>query len=134
MQVKSVLRFCKIAPDKIRVLSSLVKDKKYEYALGQLQFANKAGATPLSKILKTAKAQAQDKNLNMDSLIVKEIRVDEGPKLKRRRICSKGRATNILKRMSHVTIILEDNQGESQKSKVKSEEKILKKAEDKRSA
>lgn len=107
--IKSSARFVRTAPDKVRILSGLIKNKNIENALNQLAFAGKYAAKPLSLVLKQAKAQIKDKNYDEETMLIKEIRIDEGPKLKRRRIRHQGRATAILKRMSHITIILKNN-------------------------
>ena len=119
--VKSGARFVKTAPDKIRILAGLVKGKTLDKALDQLQFANKYAALPLSLVLRQLKAQIKDLNLSEDDYKVTEVRVDEGPKLKRRRIRHQGRSTAILKRMSHITVIMQE-----QKVIVKKEVKDIK--------
>ncbi|MEI6040346.1 MAG: 50S ribosomal protein L22 [Candidatus Berkelbacteria bacterium] len=106
--VKTSARFIRTAPDKIRNLAGLVKGQTIEKALAQVMFSGKAAATPLTMVLKQARAQIKDQNLIEDNFKVAEMRVDEGPKLKRRRICHQGRSTAILKRMSHLTIILNE--------------------------
>jgi large subunit ribosomal protein L22 len=106
--VKSSARFVRTAPDKVRILVGLIKNKKIEDALAQLEFAGKYAAKPLILVLKQAKAQIKDRNLVEDNMIIKEMRVDEGPKLKRRRIRHQGRATAILKRLCHITILLNE--------------------------
>jgi large subunit ribosomal protein L22 len=128
--IRTSARFVKTAPDKIRILAGLVKGKNISKALDQLAFAGKYAATPLSMVLRQAKAQIKDQNLVENDFTVSEMRVDEGPKLKRRRIRHQGRSTAILKRMSHITIILKEN--DSQKSKVESRKekpKLVKKEE-----
>ncbi len=115
--IKTGARFVKTAPDKIRILADLVKGKTINYALDQLAFAGKYAALPLSLVLKQARAQIKDQNLVEEDFKVAEMRVDEGPKLKRRRIRHQGRATAILKRMSHITIIMTDNEANNVKSK-----------------
>lgn len=119
--VKSGARFVKTAPDKIRILAGLVKGKTLDKALDQLQFAGKYAAKPLSLVLRQLKAQIKDLNLLEDDFRVTEVRVDEGPKLKRRRIRHQGRSTAILKRMSHITVIMKE-----QKVIVKKEVKDIK--------
>ena len=106
--IQSGARFVRTAPDKIRLLAGLVKGKTLSKSLEQLQFAGKYAAKPLSLVLKQLKAQLKDQNLVEEDFKVAEIRVDEGPKLKRRRLRHQGRATAILKRLSHITIILTD--------------------------
>lgn len=109
MEIKTSARFVKTAPDKVRILSDLVKGKTISKSLDQLQFAGKYAALPISLVLKQARAQIKDQNLVEDDFQVREFRVDEGPKLKRRRICHQGRSTAILKRMCHIIIIMSDN-------------------------
>lgn len=104
--IKSGARFVKTAPDKVRILAGLVRGKNLNYGIEQLEFAGRYAALPLSLVLKQLKAQIKDLGVNEDDYIVAEVRVDEGPKLKRRRICHQGRSTAILKRMCHITVIL----------------------------
>lgn len=117
MEVISRRRFIRTTPDKIRIMVKMLKGKNYSQAISQLMFSHKAAAKPLILTLKQAKDQVKDTILNEDSLKIKEIRVDEGPKLKRRRLLHQGRSTTILKRMSHLTIVLTDgvNKGEVKK-------------------
>jgi len=115
--IKSGARFVKTAPDKVRILAGLVRGKNLNYGIEQLEFAGRYAALPLSLVLKQARAQIKDQNLVEEDFKVAEMRVDEGPKLKRRRIRHQGRATAILKRMSHITIIMTDNEANNVKSK-----------------
>ena len=98
--------FVRMPPDKIRLVAKSLVNKQIETALAILEFIPKAARQPLILIVKEAISQAKNKNLNLDNLVVKNIVVNEGPKLKRRRIIHRGRATSILKRMSHITITL----------------------------
>ena len=100
-------RFVRQPPDKIRLLCRLIKGKKITDALNILQFAHKAAAKPLILVIKEAKARGKE-NIEQE-FFIKSLAIDEGPKLKRRRIIHRGRATTILKRMSHITIVLSDN-------------------------
>lgn len=108
MNFTAKAKFIKIAPDKIRVLSSMIKNHKTDWVLDQLTYAGIAGAKPLINALKQAIDQVKSKNLNPDDFSILTTQVDEGPKLKRRRILHQGRSTMILKRMSHVTVIITD--------------------------
>lgn len=116
-EVTSKRRFVKVTPDKVRTAAALVKGKNAVVALGILDFSSLAAAKPLILTLKNAISIAKDRDLKEDDLQVSIIRVDEGPKLKRRRIVHQGRATAILKRMSHITVVLTDKP--NIKSKVK---------------
>lgn len=97
-------RFVRQPPDKIRLLAKSLIGKKtdeVENILNQVPFAS---ARSLRLILKNGLNQAKDGDWG-DNLKIQAIKVDEGPKLKRRRIIHRGRATAILKRMSHITMV-----------------------------
>lgn len=100
----------RISAKKMRPLADNIRGKKAGVILDSLAFANTKPATQISKVLKSAIANAEkNANLQKDSLVIKEIRVDEGPTLKRFRAVSKGSAHSILKRSSHIKIVLEDS-------------------------
>lgn len=118
IEIISRQRFVKIAPDKIRLAAGLIKNKNLDQAMDILEFSNLAAATPLLLNLKQALSQAKDKDIPTENLRVEIIKVDEGPKLKRRRILHQGRSTAILKRMAHITVVLkEQRKSEIQNSK-----------------
>jgi large subunit ribosomal protein L22 len=136
MEIVARSRFVRTAPDKIRLLSAVIKDKGVEDAISSLNNTSKYASHPLILVLKQAKDQIKEKDGAIDKFKIKQVQIDEGPKLKRRRIRHQGRATAILKRMSHITIILTDNEISNiknlpdskagQKSKVKSDKQELK--------
>jgi large subunit ribosomal protein L22 len=109
------------APDKIRNLAGLLKDKTIESAISQLSFSGREARKPLILVLKQARAQIKDKNLEPKDFFVKGLQVNEGPKLKRRRILHQGRSTMVLKRMAHIAIVLDDGKQESQTKSPKKE-------------
>ena len=121
MEINVSSRFVKSAPDKLRIFSSMLKRKTIDQAINQLENSSQYASNRLVLILKQAKNQIKNKNVSSDIFSLKEIRINEGPKLKRRRLRHQGRATAILKRMSHVTLVLTDN-GKSKKSSKKSQE------------
>lgn len=100
-------RFIRSTPRKVRRAADLVQGKKISAALDILKFSHLDAARPLVLTLKNALAEAKNKDLSEDDLVL-HVRVDEGPKLKRRRIIHQGRATDILKRMSHITVVLQE--------------------------
>ncbi len=109
MEVKAVTRYVRIAPRKVRIVTELVKGKSAEEALTILKFLPKKAARLVSKTLQSAVANAeQNPNVDVDTLYIKRIYVDGGPSLKRWRARAMGRATKILKRTSHITIILDE--------------------------
>jgi len=121
MTITSKARFVRTAPDKIRNLAGLLKDKTIESAISQLSFSGREARKPLILVLKQARAQIKDKNLEPKDFFVKGLQVNEGPKLKRRRILHQGRSTMVLKRMAHIAIVLDDGKQESQTKSPKKE-------------
>lgn len=116
MEVKASARYIRISPRKVRLVASLIRGLKIKPALAQLQFVGKLAATPVRKTLESAVANATHNfDLAEDNLYIKEIRIDGGPVLKRWLPRAHGRATPLLKRMSHIMITL----GELEDSGVK---------------
>ena len=109
MEAKAVAKYVRIAPRKVRVVIGLIRGKKVDEAFAILKFTPKAGAEVLTKVLKSAVANAEN-NFDMDSdlLYVKTAFVDGGPTLKRVHPRSRGQAFKILKRTSHITIIVDE--------------------------
>jgi len=109
MEVRAVTRYVRISPRKARLVTELVKGKPVEEALTTLKFVPKKGARLVRKTLRSAVANAEhNPNIDVDTLYVKRIYVDEGPSMKRWRPRAMGRATRILKRSSHITVILDE--------------------------
>lgn len=127
--VKVTYRFMKTAPRKVRLVADLIRGKKTSWAIDQLRFLNKAASKPVKDLVVSAVAAAKEHDLNEDSLYITEIKVDEGPRLKRRRANSRGRASGIAKRMSHLIITVSDEAPKSKKdkNKIKKEDKKIKK-------
>ncbi len=110
METVAVAKYIRISPVKVRLVADLIRGKKVEDALNILAFTPKSSAPVLAKVLNSAIANAgQKKGVDVDTLIVKKISVDEGPTLKRFRARAMGRGTRILKRSSHIKIIVEES-------------------------
>ena len=110
MEVRAVSRYIRISPRKVRLVTELVKGKPVEEALTALKFVPKRAARLLSKTLRSALANAeQNPTIDIDTLYIKRVFVDGGPTMKRWRPRAMGRATRILKRSSHITVILEES-------------------------
>ena len=107
-QSKCQVKFIRQSPYKVRFVLDSVRGKKVNYALDFLEFSNKKAAKFISKALNSAVSNYSQKNesFDPDSLYVREAYVDEGPKIKRFRPRAKGRAAKILKRTSHLTVIV----------------------------
>jgi large subunit ribosomal protein L22 len=109
MQTTAKLNYLRIAPRKVRLVANLIRKKKVEEAQNILNFTVKKAAKPLLKLLNSAVANARN-NLQLDpsNLYISKITIDEGPKYKRWMPRARGRATEIQKKTSHVTLILEE--------------------------
>ena len=109
MAPKSKLSYLRISPRKVRLIANIIKKKKVEEAQAILSFTVKKGAGPLLKLLNSAIASAKsDFQMDPSNLYISKIMVDEGPKYKRWRARSRGMASPIQKKTSHVTIILDE--------------------------
>jgi large subunit ribosomal protein L22 len=109
METVARAKYIRISAQKVRLVADLIRGKKVEDALNLLMFTPKSSAPVIAKVLKSAVANAgQRKGVDADTLLVKRITVDEGPTMKRFRARAMGRGTRILKRMSHITIIVEE--------------------------
>jgi large subunit ribosomal protein L22 len=110
MEAKAVAKYLRISPRKVRLVADIVRGKRVADALTILRFTPKKGARLVHKTLQSAVANAENTNsMDMDSLVISKIVVDEGPMLKRWRPRAMGRANRILKRTSHVTVVLADD-------------------------
>jgi large subunit ribosomal protein L22 len=110
MEAKAVARFIRISPQKARLVADLVRGKDVETAINTLRFMPKKGARIIRKLVESALANAgQNEAIDVDTLYVKKIFVDGGPSLKRIRPRAMGRATRILKRSSHITVVLDEH-------------------------
>jgi large subunit ribosomal protein L22 len=110
-EAKAVQRYLRRAPRKLRLVADLVRGMRVDIAIETLKFTNKAGALDVSKVIRSAAANLQNKHedeaIEHGDLIIKTIMVDEGPTLKRIQPAPQGRAHPIRKRMSHITVVVE---------------------------
>ena len=109
MEIKAKARFVRVSPRKTRLVAANIKNQPVEQALNILQFTPKKAAKELYKVLYSAIANAEHlSSLDVDELFVKNVLVDEGPTMKRIKPRAMGRATRILKRTSHLTVIVDE--------------------------
>lgn len=115
MESTARLRYLRGSPQKVRLVADLIRGKGVQDAVNILSLTKKSAAKPMEKLLKSAIANAENRDtaVDVDRLYVKEIFVDGGPMLKRIRPAPMGRAFRILKRTSHVTIKLDTRKGEA---------------------
>ena len=105
-------KYVRIAPDKVRIVLALIRGRSVAEAMAILQVTPKAASEQVFKVLNSAAANAEHNGgLSVDDLYVAEAYADQGPTLKRYQPVSKGRAHHILKRTSHITVILDTKEG-----------------------
>lgn len=111
MEARAYLKYARISPRKVAVVLDLVRGKDADLAMAILKHTPKAACEDLQKLLKSAIANAEN-NHNMDAtrLYVAQCFVSPGPILKRIRPRAQGRAFRILKRTSHVTLVLKEKE------------------------
>ena len=106
---KATVKYERISSRKIKIVADLIRGKNVDEAMAILQFTNKAGAEVLTKLLKSAIANAENtKQMAHSKLYIAEIYSNQGPTLKRIRAAAKGSAVRIRKRTSHTTIVLKE--------------------------
>jgi large subunit ribosomal protein L22 len=109
MEAKAVGRYIRISPQKARLVADVVRGMGVDQAVTTLRFMPKKGASVLRKVVESALANAtQDDKIDVDNLYVKKIFINGGPSLKRIRPRAMGRATGIIKRTSHITVVLDE--------------------------
>jgi large subunit ribosomal protein L22 len=110
MEATATLKYLKSSPQKVRLIVDLVRGKKVEEALSILRFTKKAAAKDLEKLVRSAVANAENKEggADIDELVVSKIYVNEGPREKRVQPAPMGRAYRIQKRKAHVTVHVSD--------------------------
>lgn len=104
--MKAVLKNYRQSPRKVRLLADLVRGKRVSDALTQLQFIDKRAAEPFAKVIKSAVANAKQKGVSTDTLLIEKVTVNEGMVLKRFMPRARGSASRINKRNSHITVEL----------------------------
>ncbi len=116
-EIKAKIKMLRIAPRKVRLVARLIKGKTVKNALTILKLTNKRACTPFIKLINSAIANAaHNLNIKTNHFYIKKIEVNEGPKLRRFLIKARGRSTPILKRTSHISLILENNPNKPQQN------------------
>jgi large subunit ribosomal protein L22 len=110
MEIVARTRMIRISPRKVRIVGEVIKTKKINDAMGILMYMPQKASFILKKLLDSAIANAkQKKYVDIDNLYVKNVMVDPGPVLKRFLPRAMGRATKIRKRISHITMVLDES-------------------------
>ena len=108
---KAIAKTVRIAPRKVRLVVDLIRGKQVGEAMAILKFTPRGASPVVEKVLRSAIANAEHNyDLDLETLYVKEAYVDEGPTMKRFRPRAKGSASQILKRTSHITIVVSEKE------------------------
>ena len=109
MEAKAIAKYVRIAPRKVRIVIDLIRGKNVVEALAVLKNTPKVASDVIYKVLKSAIANAENNyDMNSDALFVSAAFVDQGPTMKRVHPRSRGKAFKILKRSSHVTVVVKE--------------------------
>lgn len=112
LQVRAVSKYILGSPVKMRRVINLIRGMHAQNALEVLSLLPQTAAVPVHKTIKSALANAEENYaLDAEDMVIAEIRVDEGPRLRRARYGARGRFKPIRKRMSHITVVLEEESG-----------------------
>jgi large subunit ribosomal protein L22 len=107
--VRAKLRYLRVAPRKVRLVADQVRGMPVQQALDLLTFARKSAAIDISKLIRSAVANADQKGgIDVDNLVVKTVLVDQGPIIRRFLARARGSASRINKKTSHITVVLEE--------------------------
>jgi large subunit ribosomal protein L22 len=110
LQVRAVSKYILGAPIKMRRVVNAVRGMRAQEALEMLSLLPQRAAVPVAKTIKSAVANAEENYaLDAEDMVIAQIAVDEGPRLRRARYGARGRFKPIKKRMSHITVVLEED-------------------------
>ena len=113
-EAKATAKYLRVSPRKVRTVVNTIRGEKVGRAMEILEFSPKKSSKLVSKVLNSAVANAMNNfELDPDKLIVKEAYVNDGPRMKRLWPRGRGRADILQKRMSHITVVVEDNTAEN---------------------
>lgn len=108
MEATAKAMHVRIAPRKVQIVLDLIRNKPCDEALAILKYTPKAACEPIEKLLKSAMANAENKDMDTSRLFVAECCVSQGPTLKRIRPRAQGRAFRINKKTSHISLVLRE--------------------------
>lgn len=109
MEVRAVAKYVRVQPRKVRIIADKVRGKNAGYTVALLRYHPSKGAKALRKVLISAMANAQENHgLSLEALRVATIMVDEGPRLKRLQARAMGRGNRIVKKTSHITVVVDE--------------------------
>lgn len=111
MEARAIAKYVRISPRKMKPIVDLVRGKNIDEALAILKFTPRKGARVLEKVINSAVANAENNyGMDRDSLYVYQVYANQGPTLKRWRPRAQGRAYQILKRTSHIGVVVKERE------------------------
>lgn len=112
MEARATAKYIRMSPQKVRLVADLIRGKNAGEALNILRFTKKGASREIAKVLHSAIANAEQKseNLDVDRLVVVRTYVNEGSRMKRIRPAPMGRAFRYQRRMSHITVVVEETE------------------------
>jgi large subunit ribosomal protein L22 len=111
MEARATAKYIRISSRKVKVVIDLIRGKNLGEALNILKLTPKAASLPVEKLLRSAAANAENNyDMNLENIYVAEIQANQGPTLKRFRARAQGRGTQILKRTSHISVVLKERE------------------------
>jgi large subunit ribosomal protein L22 len=114
MDVHATVRYVPMSPQKVRLVLDLVRGMPVTEAMDRLRFVQKSAAKPVYKLIRSAVANAEENfGMSRDDLFIHTIYADEGPTRKWRRFGARGRFKPLLRRQSHITVILREQEAET---------------------
>lgn len=109
MEARAIAKYIRVSSRKMKFICDMVRGRSVDEALAILKFTPNKGAKILEKVVKSAAANAENNfDMNKDNLYVSEVYSNQGPTLKRWRPKAKGRAFKILKRTSHIGVVVRE--------------------------
>jgi len=115
MEAITTQKYVRTTPRKLRLVVGMIRSLTPKQAIEMLPYTQKRASEPLLKAIKTAVANAKNKGAQVDDLVFKEIQITEGPRLKRGRAVSRGMWHPVVKRTSHIRVVVEAKKTESKK-------------------
>jgi large subunit ribosomal protein L22 len=114
MEARATAKFVRVSAQKARLVIDLIRGKNAGEAISILRFTNKRVTHQVEKVLRSAiaNAESKDENVDVDRLVVSEVYVNEGPRTKRIRPAPMGRAYRYQRRMSHITVAVQERKRE----------------------
>ncbi len=113
MEARATAKYIRISPQKVRLVVDLIRGKNAGEAINILRFTKKRASHEIEKVLRSAISNAEQKseNVDVDRLIVSKAYIGDGPRTKRIRPAPMGRAYRYQRRMSHITLVVEEAEG-----------------------